>query len=207
MPLGYSQQMFIWLRELYLTAELWNRYDLAFTLQESSKWMSYWTWTFRECKKRRGINLFLGWATEPIYSGTVNTDSTQWDSTYSFFPFKDSKRRKMKPSLFHKVNRLIFPSVLAQTFDKIRNQYKGNKIRITLLIEYLKTRILFEIWITPQARSIMSSLNNSCWLNIWRQEHLLEIRITPQARLIMSSLNDSTCNLNYIELQRNLAIG
>ena len=45
--------------------------------------------------------------------------------------------------------------------DKIRNQYKGNKIRITLLIEYLKTRILFEIRITPQARSIMSSLNDS----------------------------------------------
>ena len=26
--------------------------------------------------------------------------------------------------------------------DKIRNQYKGNKIRITLLIEYLKARTL-----------------------------------------------------------------
>ena len=39
------------------------------------------------------------------------------------------------------------------------------------------------------------------------QEHLIEIRITPQAKLIMSNLNDSTCNLNYIELQRNLAIG
>ena len=76
--------------------------------------------------------------------------------------------------------------------------------RITLLIEYLKTRTLFEIWITPQARSIMSSLNDSCW-SISR--HLLEIWITPQARLIISSLNDSTCNLNYIELQRNLVIG
>ena len=46
--------------------------------------------------------------------------------------------------------------------DKIRNQYKGNKIRNTLLIEYLKTRTLFEIRITPQARSIMSSLNDFC---------------------------------------------
>ena len=46
-----------------------------------------------------------------------------------------------------------------------------------------------------------------CWSNISRQEHLIEVRITPQARLIMSSLNDSTCNLNYIEWQRNLAIG
>ena len=43
--------------------------------------------------------------------------------------------------------------------------------------------------------------------NISKQEHLIEIRITSQARLIMSSLNDSTCNLNYIELQRNLVIG
>ena len=57
------------------------------------------------------------------------------------------------------------------------NHYKGSKIRIILLIEYLKARTLFEI------------------------------RITPQTRLIMSSLNDSTCNLNYVELQRNLAIG
>ena len=79
--------------------------------------------------------------------------------------------------------------------------------RIILLIEYLKARILFEIRITPQARSIMSSLNDSYWSNILMQEYLIEIRITPQARLIMSSLNDSTCNLNYIELQRNLAIG
>ena len=46
--------------------------------------------------------------------------------------------------------------------DIIRNQYKGNKTRITLLIEYLKARTLFEIRITPQARSIMSSLNDSC---------------------------------------------
>ena len=66
------------------------------------------------------------------------------------------------------------PSIL---FYKIRNQYKGNKIRINLLFEYLNARILFEI------------------------------RTTPQARSIMSSLNDSTCNINYIELQRNLAIG
>ena len=47
--------------------------------------------------------------------------------------------------------------------DKIRNHYKGNKIRITLLIEYLKAITLFEISITPQARSIISSLNDSCW--------------------------------------------
>ena len=91
--------------------------------------------------------------------------------------------------------------------DKIRNHYKGSKIRITLLIEYLKARTLFEIRITLEARSIMSSFNDSCWSNISRQEHLIEIRISPQARLIMSSLNDSTCNLNYMELQRNLAIG
>ena len=52
---------------------------------------------------------------EPFPDGTVNTDSTQWDSTYPFFPWKDSKRRKTKPSLFHKGNRLIFPSVLAWT--------------------------------------------------------------------------------------------
>ena len=91
--------------------------------------------------------------------------------------------------------------------DKIRNHYKGSKIRITLSIEYLKTRTLFEIRITPQARSIISSLNGYCWSNISMQEHLLEIRITPQASLIMSSLNDSTCNLNYIEFQRNFAIG
>ena len=42
------------------------------------------------------------------------------------------------------------------------NHYKENKIRITLLIEYLKTITLFEIRIIPQARSIMSSLNDSC---------------------------------------------
>ena len=42
------------------------------------------------------------------------------------------------------------------------NHYKGSKIRMTLLIEYLKARTLFEIQITPQARSIMSSLNDSC---------------------------------------------
>ena len=29
--------------------------------------------------------------------------------------------------------------------DKIRNKYKGNKIQITLFIEYLKARTLFEI--------------------------------------------------------------
>ena len=46
--------------------------------------------------------------------------------------------------------------------DKIRNHYKGSKIRITLLIEYLKARTLFEIRITLQARSIMSSLNDYC---------------------------------------------
>ena len=34
----------------------------------------------------------------------------------------------------------------------IRNHYKESKIRITLLIEYLKARTLFEIRITPQAR-------------------------------------------------------
>ena len=84
----------------------------------------------------------------------------------------------------------------------IWDHYKGSEIQITLLIEYLKTRTLFEIRITPQVRSIMSSLNNSCWSNISKQEHLFEIRITPQARLIMSSLNDSTCNLKYIELHR-----
>ena len=83
---------------------------------------------------------------------------------------------------------------------------QGSKIQITLLIEYLKARTLFEVRITPEARSIMSSLNDSCWSNISMQAHLFEIRITPQARLIMSSLNDSTCNLNYIELQRNLAV-
>ena len=44
----------------------------------------------------------------------------------------------------------------------IRNHYKGSKIQITLLIEYLKTRTLFKIRITLQARSIMSSLNDSC---------------------------------------------
>ena len=55
---------------------------------------------------------------------------------------------------------------MSTTDDKIRNNYKGNKIRITLLIEYLKARTLFEIKITPQARSIMSSLNDSCWSNI-----------------------------------------
>ena len=71
------------------------------------------------------------------------------------------------------------------------NQPKGSKIRIFLLIEYLKTRTLLEIRITPQARSIMSSLNDSCWSNISTQEHLIEIRITPQAWLIMSSLNDT----------------
>ena len=46
--------------------------------------------------------------------------------------------------------------------DMVRNHYKGSKIRITLLIEYHKTRTLFEIRITPQARSIISSLNDSC---------------------------------------------
>ena len=52
---------------------------------------------------------------------------------------------------------------------------QGSKIRITLLIEYLKVRTLFEI------------------------------RITLQTKLILSSLNDSTCNLNYIELQKKLS--
>ena len=61
------------------------------------------------------------------------------------------------------------------------NHYKGSKIRITLLIEYLKVKILFEIRITPQAKSIMFSLNDSCWLNISMRENLFEIRITPQA--------------------------
>ena len=42
------------------------------------------------------------------------------------------------------------------------NHYKGSKIQITLLIEYLKAKTLFEIRITPQARSIMFSLNDSC---------------------------------------------
>ena len=85
------------------------------------------------------------------------------------------------------------------------NPYKGSKIWIILLIEYLKARILFEIRITRQARLIMSSLNDSCWSNISTQEHLFEIRITPQARLIMSSSNDSRCSLNYIELQKKLS--
>ena len=34
----------------------------------------------------------------------------------------------------------------------------------------------------------MSTLNDPCWSNISRQEHLIEIRITQQARSIMSSL-------------------
>ena len=42
------------------------------------------------------------------------------------------------------------------------NHYKVSKIHIILSIEYLKARILFEIRIFPQARSIMSSLNDSC---------------------------------------------
>ena len=37
------------------------------------------------------------------------------------------------------------------------NHYKGSKIQITLLIEYLKARTLFEIRITPPERSILSS--------------------------------------------------
>ena len=73
----------------------------------------------------------------------------------------------------------LMPRKSTKKYDKIRNQYKENKIRITLLIEYLKTRILSEIRITPQARLIMSSLNDSCWSNISKQEHLFEIRITP----------------------------
>ena len=44
----------------------------------------------------------------------------------------------------------------------IWNQPKRGKIQITLLIEYLKARTLCEIRITPQARSIISSLNDSC---------------------------------------------
>ena len=39
-----------------------------------------------------------------------------------------------------------------QLGDKISNHYKGSKIWITLLIEYLKVRTLFEIRITSQAR-------------------------------------------------------
>ena len=132
------------------------------------------------------------------------------------YNFGDYKNQGVSPSplvSFHfyrsPLSFSVFPllSFANKHFDKIRNQYKGNKIRITLLIEYLKARTLFEIRITPHAKSIMSSLNNSCWSNISRQEHLFEIRITPQARLIMSSLNDSTRNLNYVELQRNLVIG
>ena len=42
------------------------------------------------------------------------------------------------------------------------NHYKGSKTQITLLIEYFKAKTLFEIRITLQARSIMSSLNDSC---------------------------------------------
>ena len=70
---------------------------------------------------------------------------------------------------------------------------------------YLKERILFEIQINPQARSIMCNLNDSCWSNISTQEHWFKIQIILQTRLIMSSLNDSTCNLNYIELQKKLS--
>ena len=63
--------------------------------------------------------------------------------------------------LILKEKEYVLPSE-RRILDTIRNHYKGNKIRITLLIEYLKTRTLFEIRITPQARSIMSSLNDSC---------------------------------------------
>ena len=73
--------------------------------------------------------------------------------------------------------------------DKIRNQYKGNKIRITLLIEYLKTRTLFEIRITPQARSIMSSLNDYCWSNI------------SHTRTLAWDSNHSTSKIDHVELE------
>ena len=87
------------------------------------------------------------------------------------------------------------------------NNTRGIRFGLPCSSNISRQEHLIEIRITPQARSIMSSLNDSCWSNISTQEHLFEIRITSQARLIMSSLNDSTCNLNYIELQRNLAIG
>ena len=72
--------------------------------------------------------------------------------------------------------------------DKIRNHYKESKIRITLLIEYLKARILSEIRITPQARSIMSSLNDSLikYLN---------------ARTLDWDSNHSTSKIDHVELE------
>ena len=85
------------------------------------------------------------------------------------------------------------------------NHYKGSKIQITLLIKYLKARILFEIRITSQARSIISSLNDSCLFSISMQEHLFEIRITPQARLIKSSLSDSAYNLKLHRIGKKLS--
>ena len=71
--------------------------------------------------------------------------------------------------------------------DKIRNHYKESKIRITLLIEYLKARTLFEIRITPQARSIMSSLNHSCWFPYQDVYHI-----------IAWSQNSATTSFNFL---------
>ena len=82
---------------------------------------------------------------------------------------------------------------------------RGVRFRLSCWSNISSQEHLFEIRITPQERSVMSSLNDSCWSNISMQEHLFEIWTTPQVKLIMSSLNDSTCKLNYIELQINLA--
>ena len=73
--------------------------------------------------------------------------------------------------------------------DEIRNQYKGNKIRITLLIEYLKARTLFEIRITPQARSIMSNF-----------EWFLLIKYLNARTLVWDS-NHSTSKIDHVELE------
>ena len=71
--------------------------------------------------------------------------------------------------------------------DKIRNQYKGNKIRITLLIEYLKPRTLclrFES-LQKQNRSCLASM----------------ILVDQISQTLVWDSNHSTSKIDHVELE------
>ena len=71
--------------------------------------------------------------------------------------------------------------------DKIRNQYKGNKIRITLWIEYLKSRTLclrFES-LQKQDRSCLASM----------------ILVDQISQTLVWDSNHSTSKIDHVELE------